>query len=346
MYEPEQDFTGRYTLKQHLGSGGFGEVWKAYDHTIKKDVAIKILAPNTRLSAKVIGACSEEYKNTLDIHHPHLLTPNYFDIHEGKMYLVMPLCEGGSLASYLYRGVLKEDDVYRLIRELGAGLAYLHGEGLLHNDIKPDNILLSKPLSEGGTFLLTDFGISTRLRNTVRKSTKSSDIKGLTQAYSAPELFGSTPKQSKATDVFSFGVMLYECCAGDVPWQGMGGMVLNSDGAVVPQLPDGYSPALNHLVQSCMALNPAERPSAEILSKFDPSDPDISEMIKRLEEEKKKREEEEQKKKEEEEQKRLEKKKTKTVYIGNVPMKMVYVEGGAFTMGCTSEQSDCGMSDE
>ena len=129
MYEPEQDFTGRYTLKQHLGSGGFGEVWKAYDHTIEETLAIKIVGGESQISRDLVKACSDEYKVTLKIHHPNLLTPNYFDIHEGKMYLVMPLCEGGSLASYLYGDVLKEDDVYRLIRELGAGLAYLHGRG-------------------------------------------------------------------------------------------------------------------------------------------------------------------------------------------------------------------------
>ena len=150
---------------------------------------------------------------------------------------------------------------------VGAALAYLHASRLLHNDIKPDNILLSKPLAEGGSFLLTDFGISTRLRTSVRKSSQGSrEVKGMTQAYSAPELFGSQPKHAPATDIFSFGVMLYECCAGTVPWMGMGGLALNSGGAMIPQLPAGYSPALKTLAAACIALDPARRPTAKALA--------------------------------------------------------------------------------
>ena len=149
MYQPEQDFTGRYTLKAHLGTGGFGQVWKAYDHTIEEHVAIKIVGGGAQMSRDLVKACSSEYKATLKIHHPHLLTPSYFDIYQGQMYLVMPLCEGGSLAAYLHQGALAEKDVRRLFRELIAALAYLHASGLLHNDIKPDNILLSKPPVRG-----------------------------------------------------------------------------------------------------------------------------------------------------------------------------------------------------
>lgn len=263
VFKPQDIFAGRYQLQKLLGLGGFSEVWQVIDQMAENAVvALKIYAAGTGLDEDGIELFRREYALTVSLNHKHLLKPTYFDITEGSPYLVMPLCAKGSLTKRLFKqGVLPEATLALMMSHVSDGLAYLHQRHpvVLHQDIKPDNVLIT----EKDEFLLSDFGISSRMRHTMMKSTRSTaSSNSLTIAYAPPEKFTSRPKSMPASDIFSFGVMLYELCTNEVPWMGHGGQSLLT-GSAVPEIPEEYSPELNQIVQACMSREPAERPTAE-----------------------------------------------------------------------------------
>ncbi len=259
-------FAGRYRLIRQVGVGGFSEVWEAQDQEADGvSVAIKIYAPGRGLDDDGISLFRKEYAITLPINHPHLLKVQYFGVYEGSPYLIMPYCSNGSVASLLNGGkTFTEEEAAALLAQLSDALAYLHSRNpaIIHQDIKPDNVLID----EDGNFLLTDFGISSRMRHTMAKSTGKAST-SMSIAYAPPERFSGTPRSLAASDVFSLGVMLYELCTGDVPWVGNGGAALLK-GAEVPNLPPAYSRRFNGLVRSCLRLEPETRPTAVALAEL------------------------------------------------------------------------------
>lgn len=259
-FQQGDTFGGRYVLTQKLGLGGFSEVWKAEDQmTDGTVVAIKIYAPEKGLDDHGLKQFRKEYALTQPLNHSNLLKASYFDITEGSPYLVMQYCSNGSLNGKLMeQGPFTEKDIARVVFQVGGGLAYLHSKEILHQDIKPDNVLIDSD----GNYLLTDFGISSRMRSTLRKAT--STAAALTVAYAPPERFDQNPTNTEASDVFSLGVMLYELCDGDVPWMGSGGITLLS-GSMVPLISDKYSKELQQIVRACMDRDKALRPTCNEL---------------------------------------------------------------------------------
>jgi hypothetical protein len=250
-------FANRYALLKKIGVGGFSEVWKAGD-TMAEDsiIALKIYAPERGMDDIGLKQFRREYASVLNLNHTNLLTARHFDVHEGRPYLVMSFIEGGSLAHRLHEiGRFSEQDLITVLKELCSGLAYLHKNNIMHQDIKPDNVLIGK----FGDYLLTDFGISSRLRSTLRKSTTTGAA--MTIAYAPPERFDAVPRSVPAGDIFSLGVMAYELATGDVPWMGNGGMSLKQ-GADIPVLSSEYSEPLRELVRRMMSLDPNVRPDA------------------------------------------------------------------------------------
>ncbi|MCX7638691.1 MAG: protein kinase [Cyclobacteriaceae bacterium] len=254
---PNLLFAARYRLIRQIGVGGFSVVWLAADE--KADdlmCALKIYAPEDGLDEDGLRLFRREYTIAAGLNHPGLLKATYFDDYQGSPYLILPYCEKGSLASVLSReGPMSELAIAEVLYQVANALDYLHSKKILHQDIKPDNVLIS----DEGKYLLTDFGISSRLRNTLRKSTSSTQA--LTLAYAPPERFTGTQTIDEKGDVFSLGVMLFEIATGDLPWMGMGGAALNSGGEI-PELPSGYSKGLEKLMQLCLQLAPANRPTA------------------------------------------------------------------------------------
>ncbi len=259
VLKQNQVFAGRYVLSQLIGEGGFSEVWKAMDQMADDAVvAIKIYAPNKGLDDFGLRQFRNEFSITYNLSHPHLLKVYHFDIAEGSPYLIMPYCPYGSLTSVLQEnGVFSERQVALVMSQIGSALEEVHRQDppIIHQDIKPDNILLLQPEN----YMLADFGISSRIRHTLRKAT--STMQTLTVAYAPPERFAKHPTSDPSSDIFSFGVTLYEMCTNSVPWDGAGGQCLLK-GAVIPALPDSYSPELNKILEACMALDRTERPTA------------------------------------------------------------------------------------
>ncbi|MEJ1239298.1 serine/threonine-protein kinase [Chryseolinea sp. T2] len=258
-------YAGRYQLAELIGEGGFSEVWRASDAmTDDAVVALKIYAPERGLDEYGIKQFRKEYAIAFNLSHPHLMRVLHFDICHGSPYLIMPYLPHGSISKYLQSNPpLTIKQIAAVMFQIGGALAELHSQQppILHQDIKPDNILVRKP----DYFILSDFGISYQTRHTLTKATGS--IHSLTIAYSPPERFSRHPESTEASDVFSFGVSLYEMCTGIVPWEGSGGQSLLK-GAEIPDLPSNFPSTLNRILHRCMSATPSERPTAEQLSEL------------------------------------------------------------------------------
>ena len=249
----------RYVLKEYKGSGSFGEVWLAHDEVLDSNVAIKIYIS---LDSRGVEEFKSEYITTQGISHPNLLTTTYFDVWEQRPYLVMKYCSKGS--SSALAGKMDEYALWQFIHDVAAGLKYLHNmpEPIIHQDIKPDNILVD----DSDRYLITDFGISKKIRSTMRKQSKRAVGAGAT-AYMGPERFESDPTPVKASDIWSLGASIYELATGELPFSGLGG-AMQRNGAEMPTLDNKWSKDMTMVMQSCLAKETWDRPTAQQLEEY------------------------------------------------------------------------------
>ncbi len=242
-----------YELKQHLGQGSFGDVWLAHNMLADIDVAIKFYGT---LDAKGLDDFRNEFKVAYKLRHPNLLNINHFDVFENYPYLVMPYCANGSVTQHI--GKMPESEVWKFVLDVSGGLAFLHSQEppIVHQDIKPDNILITSD----GRYVISDFGISRSFRTKMSRTNNNVSTSG-TIAYMGPERFSEKPLVVLASDIWAFGMTLYELITGDVLWEGMGGCVQLS-GARIPTTISGCSSELSNLVTSCLAAETWNRPTA------------------------------------------------------------------------------------
>lgn len=263
MYGPElkqgTTIAGRYTLKEYKGSGSFGEVWLAEDSELGIDVAIKLYIS---LDQKGQDEFKDEYKVAYGLSHENLLTAQYYSVWDHRPYLIMKYCSRGSAGNL--GGAASEADIWKFIHDVANGLKYLHAQEppIVHQDIKPENILID----EQGNYLITDFGISKKMRTTMRKQSKRSIESGAI-AYMGPERFLKDPMAVKASDIWSLGVSTYELATNDLPFMGQGGGMLNA-GAALPELDEKWSRNLNEVMQACLSKDTWDRPTAEELAEY------------------------------------------------------------------------------
>lgn len=244
-----EEINGRYVLKESKGRGTFGEVWLCHDRATDEDVAIKFYVA---LDHKGREEFIQEFRIAAELRHKNLLVTKDYGEWNGHPYLTMKYCDNGSAADLI--GSLnpgKEDEmkIWRFIRDVASGLAYLHSvkpDPIVHQDIKPDNILVDAD----GTFLITDFGISKRIRNTMRKQSTRA-LKAGAPAYMGPERFSENPEPILASDVWSLGVSIYELAEGELPFSGMGGIMMTK-GAEIPSLSPGWSRNLSYVMNWCL----------------------------------------------------------------------------------------------
>lgn len=251
-------FANRYQLERLLGRGGFSEVWLAKDNWTHLRIALKVYAPGQGMDANGLQDFCGELANVFDLNHTNLLKPTHVDSWNDMPYLIMAYCSNGSLTSQI--GKMSEKEIWKLIHDVASGLAYLHSRDIVHQDISPDNILID----DYKNYLITDFGISNRARSTLRKSVITSNINGGKAAYMGPERFSRQPAPTKASDVWSFGAMVYEVLEGNVPFGEVGGG-LQKGGAEIPFIAANVSDALKFTVYKMLSKETWDRPTAETL---------------------------------------------------------------------------------
>jgi len=257
-------FDNRYLLKKLLGSGGFSEVWLVEDTKVgNKKMALKVYAPGMGLDDDGVQLFSREFELVFDLNHTNLLRPSHFDVCERSPYLLMPYCENGSTIKYV--GSFSEEDAWYFLHDVAAGLEYLHAQDppIIHQDIKPDNILQDNL----GRFQITDFGISTKVRSTLRKSLTNTAKAGGTMAYMPPERFGKDNMPIKASDIWSMGATLFELMTGVLPFGEHGGL-LQKSGAEIPNIQGNWSNALKEIIILCLQKEPWDRPVAQQIKRL------------------------------------------------------------------------------
>jgi serine/threonine protein kinase len=253
-------FHERYRLIRRLGQGGFSEVWLAEDiKADNKEAALKIYAPGTGLDDDGVKLFSKEFALVFDMNHTNLLKPAHYDIFEQRPYLKIPFCERGSSAKLM--GKISEDELWHFFHDVSSGLAYLHKcePPVIHQDIKPANVLIDG----SGSFLITDFGISTKARSTLRKSVIQSETSG-TIAYMGPERFGGDNLPIKASDIWALGASVFELITDNPPFGDHGGL-LQKGGAEIPNISGTWSADLKKIVALCLEKDPWDRPTAEAI---------------------------------------------------------------------------------
>ena len=263
-------FANRYTLQKLLGRGGFSEVWLASDDWTNLDVAVKVYSPGQGMDENGLKEFSKELSNVYNLNHTNLLKPQHVDSWEGMPYLIMPYCEKGSCYSKV--GKFTEEEAWKLIGDVSSGLAYLHSQEIIHQDIKPDNILIDN----NGNYVITDFGISVQARSTLRKSSRQASTGGTT-AYMAPERFARDAAPVKASDVWSLGATIYELITGKMPFGEVGGG-MQRGGAEIPTINASISPALRQTIIRMLAEDPWKRPTASLLADW-AQNPSVIELV-------------------------------------------------------------------
>lgn len=260
LLQPNTTFDNHYTLIRQLGRGGFSEVWLAHDSYMDIDVAIKIYAPGQGMDSNSINEFRREITGVFQLNHPNLLCPKHLGIWENMPYLIMAYCPAGSCLKFV--GNISESEIWHLIHDVAAGLTYLHEKDIVHQDIKPDNILMDTE----GNYLITDFGISTRARSTLQKSIVGSSIAhgSGTVAYMGPERFSRQPAPTKASDIWSFGAMAFELLDGIAPFGMLGGGMQKS-GAEIPFINANVSDALKFTIFKMLSKEIWDRPTAATL---------------------------------------------------------------------------------
>jgi serine/threonine protein kinase/Tol biopolymer transport system component len=215
--EPGQTI-GPYTIQQLLGSGGVGEVWRARDERLRRDVAIKVLLPHFASDADRLSRFAEEARTTGALNHSNILTVYDIGEHHGIPYLVSECLEGRSLRQRLDAGPISVREALVIGLGVSRGLAAAHARSIVHRDLKPENTFLR---SDGGVKIL-DFGLA-KLQMSLDEPPAGTDhtltsvIVG-TAAYMAPEQVKGDTVDARA-DLFALGVMLYEMLAGQHPFR-------------------------------------------------------------------------------------------------------------------------------
>jgi serine/threonine-protein kinase len=242
---------GRYELKDMLGRGGMGVVYRAYDQQLGMDIAIKFLLDRFVNDPTAVASLKREAKAAMRLAHPNILRLyNFEDTPEAK-FLLMEFVLGDSLAAIGDRktkGRFGEEEVKKYMADVCEGLSYAHGQGIIHRDIKPSNIMLT----ENEHIKLADFGIAH-----FKEATGSQfSIGGGTPIYMSPEQVIDMEVDGRA-DIYSMGVTMYHMLSGSPPFSGDD--VRHSHLHVTPKPMDGISDWMNAVVLKCMRKEPDGR---------------------------------------------------------------------------------------
>ena len=252
-------FHDRYLLVSLLGTGASAQVWKAKDTKANNLlVALKIFDENSEMSSYGLQAFEKQFTIVFNMKHSNLLPPTGYDIFQGRPYLVMQYCENGNCSSMA--GRMEEDDIIKFLHDVAAGLEYLHDHNIIHQDIKPDNIMLD----DNCNFMVTDFGISVSSNNNIYDSSGTS---GGTRAYMGPERFEGITLP--ASDMWALGASAVELLTKNPPYGEHGGL-LQAQGEPLPELPTKLQPEVKSMILSCLVQDPNHRIKAnEIRQKIE-----------------------------------------------------------------------------
>ena len=264
---------GPYEILGQIGAGGMGEVYKARDHKLERFVAIKVLPPSLAESRDLLSRFEREARAVAALNHPNILGIYDFAREGEYCYAVMELLEGESLRDRLRAGAIAPKKAVELASQMAEGLAAAHLRGIVHRDVKPENIFVGRD----GRVKLLDFGLAKQLPKWAAQSgpqtsipteaggshhTEAGVVMG-TVGYMSPEQVRGEGADHRS-DIFSFGVVLYELLSGRKAFEGKSGVetlnaILHDDPAALVVTKGQMPPALERLVLHCLEKSPENR---------------------------------------------------------------------------------------
>ncbi len=205
---------GRYQVLARLGKGGMGEVYQALQPGLGRLVAIKVLPPELQHDREFVERFNREAQALARLNHPNIVTVHEFGVEEGRYYFVMELVDGTNLRQLLRDGKLPPERALRIVPQVCDALEYAHEEGVVHRDVKPENILVDRK----GRVKIADFGIARVIApaGSTQRLTSTGLILG-TPHYMAPEQVEDPTKVDHRADIYSLGVVFYEMLTGQLP---------------------------------------------------------------------------------------------------------------------------------
>ncbi|MEO8218280.1 MAG: protein kinase [Acidobacteriota bacterium] len=256
---------GAYEITGRVGAGGMGEVLRARDSRIGRDVAIKVLPLSVASNADRLQRFEQEARAAGTLNHPNLVTIFELGTHDGAPFIAMELLDGETLRERLEQGAIPTRKAIEHAVQIVNGLAAAHEKGVVHRDLKPENVIVTT----GGRVKILDFGLakltapdSATEEKTVRKTTEPGTVMG-TAGYMSPEQVRGRDVDHR-TDIFAFGAILYEMLAGRRAFRGdtaadTMSAILNEDPPELSSSARHIPPAVDRVVRQCLEKQPAER---------------------------------------------------------------------------------------
>jgi serine/threonine protein kinase len=257
-----------YEIIALLGAGGMGEVYRARDLTLKREVAVKVLPAQWAFEPDRLRRFKLEAQSAAALNHPNIISIFYVGVHEGAPYIVTELLQGETLRGRLRRGPMRLQEALDFGEGIALGLAAAHGAGIIHRDLKPENLFLTKD----GRVKILDFGLAklTQAQGasadaataTYLEATNAGQVLG-TVGYMSPEQVRGEPADARS-DIFAVGAILYEMLAGKRAFQKPSSAetmaaILNEDPPAISQTAQMAPPGLQKIVNRCLAKNPELR---------------------------------------------------------------------------------------
>jgi serine/threonine protein kinase len=253
---------GHYRILEKIGAGGMGEVYRARDERLQRDVAVKVLPASSFSDASSRARLLREARAAAVLNHPNICTIHEVGEADGQAYIVMELLEGELLSSRLTHGAMAPAEVVRYGLQLAEALTHAHEREVIHRDLKSSNVMITVD----GRLKMLDFGLAKRFGGeevsevpTGVQLTKPGSLLG-TLAYMAPDQLRGVPADERS-DIWALGVVLYEMAAGSRPFQGQTNFELSSAILIQPPppLPWSVPEELRAMIQRCLAKEPGRR---------------------------------------------------------------------------------------
>ena len=269
---------GHYQIVTFLGAGGMGEVYRARDSRIGRDVAVKVLPPGIAAHPERLRRFEQEARAAGALNHPNILAIYDVGIQDGAPYVVYELLEGETLRDRLRKGALSRRKALEYARQIAIGLAAAHDKGITHRDLKPENLFLTRD----GRVKILDFGLA---KFTWPEASEREDGRGRhppqrirrsvlgTPGYMAPEQLRGGVADHRS-DLFNLGAILYEMLTGQRPFRGRStsevlNAILNDDPIEMSETGGKFDPGLARLLRRCLEKNPNERIQSALDLAFD-----------------------------------------------------------------------------
>lgn len=265
---------GRYEIRSKIGAGGMGEVYRARDTQLDRDIAIKILPAELAGNQDRMRRFTQEARSAAALNHPNIATIHEIGEHEGTHFIAMEFVDGVTLREKIHREQTELRKLLRFLQHVAEGLAKAHAAGIVHRDLKPDNIMITRD----GHAKILDFGLAKLIEQTPMPGSDSSEVVTAmmpqrsmpgtvmgTVGYMSPEQAqGKTKEIDQRSDIFSFGCILFEAATGKKPFEGESiikslHMVVYEPAPPLVELNPTAPAELQRIVRRCLAKDPDER---------------------------------------------------------------------------------------